>query len=64
MEEKKLREILPVQGFWTVADLAKYLGVTPATVQQRLSEAGITVLSFSHRYEHRLFRLEDLCGKK
>ena len=59
MGEKKLREILPAQGIWTVEDLAGYLGVTSATVQQKLSEAGITVLSFSHRYKHRLFRLEE-----
>lgn len=64
MEEKRIREILPDKGIWTVGDLACYLGVTSSTVQQKLSEAGITVLSFSHEYEHRLFRLEDLYSKK
>ena len=64
MEDKKLREILPAQGIWTVEDLAGYLGVTSATVQQKLSDAGITVLSFSPRYKHRLFRLEDLNVKR
>ena len=64
MEEKKFREILPAQGIWTVEDLAGYLGVTPATVQQKLSDAGITVLSFSQKFKHRLFRLEDLNAKK
>jgi hypothetical protein len=64
MEEKKLKEILPAQGIWTVEDLAGYLGVTSATVQQKLSEAGVTILNFSPRYKHRLFRLEDLYGKK
>jgi hypothetical protein len=64
MEKKPLREILPAQGIWTVADLATYLGMNPAKVQQKLSDEGVRVLSFSSMYKHRLVRLEDLGREK
>ena len=58
--EKTIREILPAKGIWSVEDLANYLGLPPATVQQKLSDLGIGVLAFSSRYRHKLFRIEDL----
>ena len=62
-ESGQSREILPSQGIWSVEDLAIYLGLPPAIVQQRLTDAGIKTVHFSSRYKHKLFRLEDL-GKQ
>ncbi len=56
--EKRINEILPAKGVWTVEGLADYLGLPPATVQQKLSDLGIGVLA--SRYKHKLFRIEDL----
>ncbi len=58
--EDKFRQILPAQGISTVEDLAGYLGLPPAIVQQRLTDLGIGVVAFSSRYKHKLVRLEDL----
>ena len=58
------KDILPSQGIWSIEDLAKYLGLGPDTVQQKLSDAGISVLAFSQRYKHKLVRLEDLRSTK
>lgn len=60
MVEKTVKEILPAKGIWTVQDLASYLGLPPAVVQQKLSDLKIGVITFSSRYKHKLFRLEDL----
>jgi hypothetical protein len=59
-EREQLKEILPAQGIWTVEGLANYLELSPQIVQQKLSDHGIKVLSFSSRYKHKLLRLEDL----
>lgn len=61
MEKEQTKEILPTQGMWTVESLANYLELPPQTVQQKLSDFGIKVLTFSTRYKHKLVRLEDLC---
>ncbi len=60
-DRKEMKEILPNQGLWTVESLASYLELPPKTVQQKLSDCGIRVLSFSTRFKHKLVRLEDLC---
>ena len=60
MEKEQTKEILPTQGMWTVESLANYLELPTKTVQQKLSDFGVKVLSFSTRYKHKLFRLEDL----
>jgi hypothetical protein len=60
MDERKLRDILPSEGIWTVDDFAKYLGVRSAVVQQTLSDMGVEVLLFGRLYRYRVFRLEDL----
>jgi hypothetical protein len=60
MEKEQTKEILPTKGMWTVESLAKYLELPPTIVQQKLSDFGIKVLSFSTRYKHKLVRLEDL----
>ena len=60
---KQLREILPSQGIWSVEDLAIYLGLPSATVQQKLSNEGVRVIHFSSRYKHKLFRMEDFRNK-
>ena len=62
-QEKQLRNILPAQGIWTVEDLANYLGLRAADVQQKLTDLGINVISLSSRYKHKLIRLEDLRKK-
>ena len=54
------RGILPSTGIWSVEDLALYLGLPSATVQDKLSDAGVKVISFSSRYKHKLFNLEHL----
>jgi hypothetical protein len=59
-ESKKPRAILPADGIWTVEDLARWLGMASTLVQQKLSDNGVKVLSFSSRYKHKLIRLEDL----
>ena len=58
--EKQIGEILPAKGIWSVEDLANYLDLPPASVQQKLSDLGIGVVAFSSRYKHKLFRIEDL----
>jgi hypothetical protein len=60
-EHEQAKEILPTQGMWTIEGLANYLELAPEIVQQKLSDFGVKVLSFSTRYKHKLFRLEDLC---
>lgn len=57
---KKPRAILPDKGIWTVGDLANWLGIKGILVQQILSDKGIKVISFSSRYKHKIFRMEDL----
>ena len=64
MEKEQMKEILPAQGIWTVEGLANYLELPPQVVQQKLSDNGIKVLSFSSRYKHKLIRLEDLLQVK
>jgi hypothetical protein len=60
MGKEQIKEILPAQGIWTLESLANYLELPPQVIQQRLSDFGIKVLSFSSRYKHKLVRLEDL----
>lgn len=63
MQKEQMKEILPASGIWTVESLADYLELPPQVVQQKLSDCGIKVLSFSSRYKHKLVRLEDLHQK-
>jgi hypothetical protein len=58
--DKRIIEILPSKGVWSVEGLANFLGLPPAIVQQKLSDLGIGVVAFSSRYKHKLFRIEDL----
>lgn len=64
MRKEQMKEILPAQGIWTVEALANYLELPPPAVQQKLSDSGVKVLSFSSRYKHKLIRLEDLLKVK
>lgn len=59
-EVKELKSPLPSEGIWSVKDLANYLELPPTGVMQHLSDIGIKIISFSSRYKHKLFRLEDL----
>ena len=59
-QEKQMREILPDRGIWTVSDLAIYLGMPPAVVQEKLAENGVKTYHFGREYKRRLFKLEDL----
>ena len=63
-EREQLKEILPAQGIWTIEGLSNYLELPPQIVQQKLSDYGIKVLSFSSRYKHKLVRLEGLLKVK
>jgi len=58
--EKQMREILPDKGIWTIADLAIYLGMNSATVQEKLANIGVKTYHFGREYKRRIFRLEDL----
>ncbi len=58
--EKQMREILPDKGIWTIADLAIYLGMNPATVQEKLANIGVKTFHFGREYKRRIFRFEDL----
>jgi hypothetical protein len=58
--EKTTKGILPAKGLWSIEDLANYLGLPSAVVQQKLSDLGIEVIPFSSRYKHKLIRMEDL----
>jgi hypothetical protein len=62
--QKGVRDILPSTGIWSVEDLAFYLGLPSATVQQKLSNAGVRVIHFSSRYKHKLFNMEYLANSK
>jgi hypothetical protein len=64
MEKKPTQDILPSTGIWTVEGLADYLGLDAGTVQQRLTDLGVEVISFSTRYRKKIFRLEDLRKRK
>ena len=63
MQKEQIKEILPASGIWTVESLADYLELPSQVVQQKLSDYGIKVLSFSNRYKHKLVWLEDLHQK-
>ena len=58
--EKKTQDILPSTGIWTIEAFADYLGMDANTVQQKLTDLGVGVISFSTRYRKKIFRLEDL----
>jgi hypothetical protein len=60
MEKKQSQDILPSTGIWTIEALAEYLGMDAGTVQHKLTNLGIGVISFSTRYRKKIFRLEDL----
>jgi hypothetical protein len=59
-EEKQARDILPTTGLWSIQDFANYMGISPDSVQEKLTEIGVKTFHFSRRYRHRFFRLEDL----
>ncbi len=58
--ESKTQDILPSTGIWSVEGLADYLGIDAGTVQQKLTDLDVGVISFSTRYRRKIFRLEDL----
>ncbi len=60
MDNKPIKEILPSAGIWSLEDMAKYLGMKPDDLQQKLTNRGIKVLHLGIRYKARLIRLEDL----
>lgn len=60
---EEIREILPSEGIWTVEDLAAYLEMVPAVLQDRLDKAGVKTLAFSARYKHKLVSMKDILGK-
>ncbi len=60
MDTTQIKEILPNSGIWSLEDMAKYLGMRPDDLQQKLTDNGIKVLHLGIRYRARLVRLEDL----
>ncbi len=58
--KKNDQPIVPATGIWTVAGLADYLGMQPSILQDKLTDKGVKVLTFSNRYHQKLIRLEDL----
>jgi len=63
-EQRRVRDILPSTGIWSVEDLAVYLGLPSAIVQEKLSNAGVKVIHFSSRYKHKLFNMEHFANSK
>lgn len=63
-EEKRVRDILPSEGIWTVDDFAKYLGTNSRVVIEALSSIGVPIMHFGKFYRSKVFRLEDLRAKK
>ncbi len=59
-DEKGLIDILPSEGIWTIEGLANFLRTDADMVIQKLSDMNVPIISFSRRYRHKLFRLEDL----
>ena len=55
--------ILPTEGICSIKELSRYLDLPANTVQQKLIEFGIDILSFSRLHKHKLIRLEDLRQK-
>lgn len=60
MKSEEKRNILPASGIWTVEDLARWLGMEPSVLQQRLSDREIKTIRLSSRFSQRLIRLEDI----
>ncbi len=60
MEAKPIKEILPSSGIWSIEDMAKYLGMQPDDLQQKLTDYGVKVIHLGIRYKARLVRLEDI----
>ena len=63
MSEEGIRNILPDKGIWTLEDMASYLKIDAAELQQRLTDKGIKVLALSNRYKHKLISLESIIAK-
>ena len=60
MNEDGIRNILPDKGIWTLEDMAAYLKMDAAELQQRLTDKGIRALALSNRYKHKLISLESI----
>lgn len=60
MSEDGIRNILPDKGIWTLEDMAAYLKMDAAELQQRLTDKGIRALALSNRYKHKLVSLESI----
>lgn len=63
MSSEEIRNILPDKGIWTLEDMASYLNIDGAELQQRLTDKGIKVLAISNRYKHKLVSLEMIIQK-
>ncbi len=63
MDQNKIKDILPATGVWTIEDFSRWLGVKTNVVQQKLSDLGVPIISFSRLYRYKIFRLEDLKGR-
>lgn len=60
MSDDGIRNILPDKGLWTLEDMAAYLKMDAAELQQRLTDKGIKALALSNRYKHKLISLESI----
>lgn len=60
MDDNGMRNILPDKGIWTLEDMAAYLKMDAAELQQRLTDKEIKVLALSNRYKHKLISLESI----
>ena len=59
-ETRKMRPTIPETGIWTLYDLALYMEMSPADLQDGLARNGIPVLILGQSYKRRLVRLRDL----
>ena len=63
-EQTKYRPTIPEDAIWTLDDLAIYMGMSPAELQQRLTDKGVKVFSAGKNYRRKLIRLRDIFEKK
>lgn len=63
MSEKEIKANLPCEGIWTIEDLANYIDITPAVLEEELTARGVFVMRVGKFHRHRLISLADLCSK-
>lgn len=53
-------KVIPVTGMVTIENLADFLEIAPAQLQQALSDNGVKTLALNNRFNKRLVSLADI----